>query len=248
MKKNPVIVFLGILLGLAFLFGPETFPENHKLADFSQLPFSEEVVIIFNSGGWGNTPLEQADDFKHIIKGVQETLRSFGYNSLVIPYQRTGNGFLGRLTASKEALRSFQDQSAKLSREIEKFLVLNPDKKVIMAGLSSGAAFEESTMGKIPQDIRNRVLAIEAGIPFWEPKSTDSDNVLRLDNQGRDFLAAGQIKDLLFALIRTPGKWLSAKFLGEELPLARAFQAKGHYYYWDEVRPTVASFLENRLK
>lgn len=249
MKKiKEVIVFFVVVLSLVFLFGPETIPQNSQLPDFSKNPFLEEIIIIFNSGGWGNTPLERADDFNHIIKGIQETLQNFGYSSLVVPYQRANNGFFGKLTATKENLRFFQSQSTKLSREIEEVLISNPDKKIILAGLSNGAAFGESTMEKISDSVKGRVLAVEAGVPFWEPKSVDSGNVLRLDNQGNDNLADGRIKDLFFALIRTPGKWFSAKISGGGLPLARAFQAKGHYYQWDEVRPAVASFLENKLK
>ncbi|MBI4101443.1 MAG: hypothetical protein HY443_00570 [Candidatus Nealsonbacteria bacterium] len=249
MKKiKGAVTFVVVLSGLAFLFGPEIFPENSQLVAFSEDPFPEEVVIIFNSGGWGNTPLDKANDFNHIIRGIQETLGNWGRDSLVIPYRRAGNGFWGKITASKETLRSFQSQSAKLAKEIERFLLSNPDKTIVMAGLSNGAAFEESTMEKISEEMRSRVLTIEAGIPFWEEKKVDAENVLRLDNHGRDFLAGGQVKDLLFALIRAPGKWLLAKVAGESLPLARSFQAKGHRYSWDEVGPEVSSFLENRLK
>ncbi len=45
-----------------------------------------DVIIIFNSGGWGNTPLEKAEDFATIIRGIQETLNQWGYNSIVVSY------------------------------------------------------------------------------------------------------------------------------------------------------------------
>ncbi|MDO8424650.1 MAG: hypothetical protein Q7S70_01780 [bacterium] len=233
---------------LLLLFSPEIFPDNSQFKDFLGSS-KEKIVIIFNSGGWGNTPLDQADDFNHIVKGIQETLLSLGYDSPVVPYERTKNDFWGKITAAKEAFRSFDVQSNLLAGEIESFLRSNPDKKIIMAGLSNGAAFEESTVEKISEDVRSRVFVIEAGTPFWERKTEALDrNVLRLDNQGKDLLAVGQAKSLVFSLARAPFKWISKKFSDKNIALARAFEVAGHYYYWPEVKPEITVFLENNLK
>lgn len=247
-KTNYFIIFFVISGSLFFLLGPEILPENIKFQELLKSPSQKEIVIIFNSGGWGDTPLEKADDFGPIVKEIQATLSNLGYNSVIIPYQRAKNTLLGRIWAAKETLNSFQQQSKILSGEIEEFLRQNPGKKIILAGLSNGASFVENTMGKIPEDVKNQVYAIEAGTPFWEKKRANLENVLRLDNQGQDFLSAGKVRSLLFSLFRAPLKWFLAKVSDKNLSFSRAFELAGHYYSWPEVKPEIISFLENKLK
>lgn len=250
MKKNKLtVIFFFFFLAVLFLVSPEIFPDNYQFKNALRSS-TEKIVIIFNSGGWGNTPLERAGDFNHIIEGIQGALLGLGYDSSVVPYERTQNDFLGKITSVKEVLRSFGAQSKSLAGEIEEFLELNPDKKIVLAGLSSGASFEESVVEKIFKDVRGRVLVIEAGIPFWGKKAEASGarNVLRLDNQGKDSLAVGRAKSLILSLAQAPFKWLSAKLSNKNLPLGQAFESDGHYYYWPEVKSEITGFLENNLK
>ena len=101
-KVKRFIFFLVILCGLFFLFGPEVNPENLQPQELLNLATQNDVIIIFNSGGWGNTPLEKAEDFAPIIEGIEKTLKDWGYNSLVIPYIRTKDDFLGKITGRSE--------------------------------------------------------------------------------------------------------------------------------------------------
>ncbi|GAI55805.1 unnamed protein product, partial [marine sediment metagenome] len=71
MKKNIVISFL--LIGLIILFEPGDLPDNSQFQEGLNSVSQDEIVIVFNSGGWGNTPVDEAGDFKPIIEGVQET-------------------------------------------------------------------------------------------------------------------------------------------------------------------------------
>lgn len=250
MKKiKSSILVLVILGGLFFLFGPEVLPENLQFQEALNLASDSDVVIIFNSGGWGNTPLEKAEDFAPIIEGIQATLEEWGYHSLVIPYLRTENTLSGKITGAKDFLSSFNFSSEILAKDLE-FLTKNlPDKKIILAGLSAGGALVDETMERISGGTRNSVYAITAGIPFWE-ETLDSENILQLNNNGGDSLAAGDIKSLIFSLIKAPFKWISSKIEGKNLPFSQAFQASGHQYFWDspEVGSQIVSFLENKLR
>jgi len=128
------------------------------------------------------------------------------------------------------------------------FLAENlPDKKIILAGLSAGGALVEETMAKISEEAQ--VYAVAVGIPFWQ-KTTESENILLLDNNGKDTLSAGEIKSLLFSLVKTPFRWIFSKINGQNLPLALSFQAPGHEYLWDlpEVGPQIISFLEEKFR
>ncbi|MCP6718421.1 MAG: hypothetical protein KJI70_02685, partial [Patescibacteria group bacterium] len=183
---NKIIISV-LLIGSFFLLGEP--PENSQFKEMINLASNKEVVIVFNSGGWGNTPLDQADDFRPIIEGIQKTLKDLGYDSVVVPYERTKESFFGIIEGLKETFTLFQKQSQKLAIEIEDFIANNPENKVIITGLSNGGAFTDKVMEKISEDKRNNVFAIEVGTPFWEDV-LDSGSVLLLDNQGKDPLSA----------------------------------------------------------
>jgi hypothetical protein len=248
-KAKYFIISLVTLSGLFFLFSPVVFPENVQFNDFLSSVPQADVIIIFNSGGWGNTSLEAAEDFEPIIEGIQKTLDEWGYNSLVIPYTRTKDNFFGKITGAKDFLNSFELSSTLLAEEIESLVREMPDKKIIVTGLSSGGAFASETYEKISEEAKDSITVIAAGTPFWVNIS-GPDNVLQLNNDGKDSLAKGKIKSLLFSLLKSPFRWLSAKTEGRALSFSQAIQAPGHNYPWDapEVGPEIVSFLKNRFR
>lgn len=248
-KAKYLIISLLALSGLFFLFSPAVFPENIQFEEYLSSAHQTDVIIIFNSGGWGNTPLEEAEDFAPIIEGIQKTLSDWGYNSLVIPYTRTKDNFFGKITGAKDFLNSFELSSSLLAEEIEALVERTPDKKVIVAGLSSGGAFASETYEKISEETKDSITVIAAGTPFWANIS-EPGNILQLNNAGKDSLAKGKIKNLLFSLLKSPFKWLSAKTKGRTLSFSQAIQAPGHDYSWNapEVGPEIVSFLKNRFR
>lgn len=235
MKKiKHFFTFLTLLGSLFFLFGPEVIPENFQFPELVNSVSQADVVIIFNSGGWGDTPLEKAEDFRPIIEGIQETLNDWGYNSIVIPYTRTKDNLFGRITGTREIFNSFQNSSDDLAEKIETIHKNLPDKKIIVAGLSNGASFVTKTYQEVSEDIKDSVYIIAVGTPFWT-ETLDSENILQLDNNGKDSLAKGDAKSLLLSLIK--------------VPFLKAFCAPGHNYFWTspEVNSQIVSFLENKF-
>jgi len=248
MKKIKYLLIVSIILGgLFFLFSRETFPDNLQFNKFINSNPQDDVIIIFNSGGWGNTPLERADDFLPIAKGIQETLNEWGYNSIIVPYNRTKDSFLGTIGGIKGTIFSFQNQTEKLSGNIEDFLKENPGKKIIITGLSNGAAFANEIMEKLSKDKNSAVFAIEVGTPFWE-KTSNSEDILVLNNEGKDPLVKGDIKILFSTILKMPLRWFWAKISGKNINFSRAFYMPNHAYSWADVKPEVNSFLEEKLK
>jgi len=247
MKKFKKIIFISVILSsLIFLLAPADFPENFRFQQILDSTFPQEIIIIFNSGGWGNTPLEKAEDFTPIVKGIQETLNELGLNSIIAPYERTKDNFFGKITSVKEMRQSFRPQAEKLAEEIEEYLKQNSGKKIIITGLSNGGTFVNETMEKISEDLKNDVFAIEAGTPFWE-KPLNSENVLSLDNEGRDPLSKGEMRILILTLIKAPFKWVWAKISSKNLTFSQAIYIPGHEYQWDKVSPEINSFLREKL-
>ncbi len=242
-----LILVVTILSGLLFLFAPEVVPENYQFQNTLNLTTQKDVIIIFNSGGWGNTPLEEAEDFAPIIEGIEKTLKDWGYNSLVIPYIRTKDDFLGKITGARDFSTSFKSSSEILAEKVKFLAEQFPDKKIIMAGLSSGAALVDETIEEISEN--SQIYAIEVGTPFWE-ETFESENILQLNNNGKDTLAAGEIKTLIFSLAKAPSKWIISKLNGQNLTFSQAIQAPGHEYFWDspEVGPQIVTFLEDKFR
>lgn len=245
-KVKYLTLFLVIFGGLFFLFGPEVIPENFQSQELPDLISQNDVIIIFNSGGWGNTPINQAEDFAPIIEGIEETLKDWGYNSLVLPYSRTKDTLLGGIAGTRDFLNSFKSSSEVLAEKVEFLSEKFPDKKIILAGLSSGGALVDEAMEKI--SAKSEVLAITAGIPFWH-QSFKSESTLLLDNRGRDTLARGDIKPLILALIKAPFKWIASKISGQNLTFSQAVRAPGHDYLWSspEVGSQITTFLKEKF-
>jgi hypothetical protein len=224
-----------ILGGLFFLFGPEVFPENFQPPEILDTIADNDIVIVFNSGGWGNTPFEDAEDFAPIIKGVQETLNGLGYKTAVISFNRTKDNLTGKIAGARDFFGSFNFSSEILAKDVESLVKNLPDKKIILAGLSNGAAFVSESYEKISEEAKDSVYAIAVGTPFWT-ETVDSGNILQLDNNGKDSLVRGDVKSLILSLIKTP--------------FSKDFLAPGHNYFWNspEVNFQIVSFLEKKFR
>ena len=229
-----LVFILVVLIGLTFLFSPKIIPSNRQIQRILGIAKDKDIIIIFNSGGWGYTPLKEAKDLAHIVKGVEKTLNNWKYSTIVVPYNRTRDSLVGEITGLKELLRSFKNSSRDLADKIESIVNHFPDKDIIVVGLSNGAAFANETYGKISEDIKKSVYAIAIGTPFWT-RLQRSDNVLQLNDE-KDTLVEGKIGSLLWALIKTP-------FVG-------AFMATGHEYLWSfpEVKSQIVAFLEKKFQ
>jgi hypothetical protein len=247
-KVKKTILASFVLAVLFFILAPAEYPDNFQFRKSLYSVQNEQVVIIFNAGGWGYTPLEKADDLAPIVLGTQDVLSDMGHSSVVIPYKRTKNSVLGKIESSRDLLLYFDTQATNLVSELEHLLQSESDSRVIITGLSNGAAFTDSIMERIPPDIRDRVLAIEVGLPFWDT-AFDNENVLSLDNNGQDAFSKLRIGTFLGALIKTPFKWLLAKVSGENLSLGHAMYVPGHQYYWESpsVKENIISFLNEKL-
>jgi pimeloyl-ACP methyl ester carboxylesterase len=246
-KVKYSVVIIIISGGLFFLFCPKVVPNNLQPQEILNVVQSSDVIIFFNSGGWGNTPFEKAEDFGPIVKEIQATLEDWGYDSVVIPYNRTKNSFLGKVDGARDFLNYFESSSNVLAGEIEFLTEKLPEKKIIVAGLSAGGAFVTKTYDKISERAKDSILTIAAGTPFWL-KSSDSQNILQLDNDGKDSLSRGEIKALLLSLVEPPIKWISARISGEKVPLSLITnQFVGHYYDWETASPEIISFLEEKM-
>ncbi|MDD3292542.1 MAG: hypothetical protein PHI45_00485 [Candidatus Pacebacteria bacterium] len=249
LNKKHIVCLLIILMIFSFVWFDSVFLKNNSAIFADELKKAGEasdVIIIFNSGGFGTVDFDHAYDLKPIIDNLEEVVESMNYNVSIIPYYRTRETVIGKIGHLKEMVFGFPKQSKDMAEQIKEFLKQNPEDKIIMTGLSNGAAFVASIMDDL-KDTGNNVLAIELGAPFWSDKNIN-DNVLFLDNNGNDVLTAGNKKEIISSFIKAPFKWTYSIILNKKISYAEAMEAPGHRYYWENIKADVVSFFENKLK
>ncbi len=248
-NKKYLFYFLIILIIISFVWFDLIFlNENNKMfaEELKKAGEVSDVIIIFNSGGFGTVALENAYDFKPIIDNLEKTIKDMDYSVSIVTYYRTKETLMGRIGYLKEMFFDFPKQSKYVSGQIKEFLEDNPNDKILMAGLSNGAAFVRATMNNINNSSDN-VLAIELGSPFWA-NSSQNDKILFLDNNGSDVLTVGNKKEIIESLLKTPFNWIYSRILNKRISLAEAIDAPGHHYYWEDIKDNVVTFVENNLK
>lgn len=201
------------------------------------------VIIVFNSGGWGTVPFDKAFDFNPIINETKKIIESHNYKVSIVQYYRTEDTFFAKIASLGEVLFNFPDSSKVFVGRLNKFLKENPEDKIIMAGLSNGASFVDAAM----DDLNNNknVLAIELGRPFWK-KNNKSENILSLNNQA-DILANGELGHLVLSLVKAPFVWAYSSILGNHISFTEAMHVDGHDYHWPQVKNQLTSFVEGKL-
>lgn len=240
-----VLLIAGFTLWVIFLKQDVSLSAARK-STLLNLSASKDVIIVFNGGGWGNTPLEQATDFTPVLAGIQDSLAQLGYSSVIIPFVRTTGGLAGTIEDIKDYMESFKYSSEALANEVEFIMDNSPGKQVIIAGFSNGGGLTERAMKSLGD--KPGLYAIVAGVPRWY-QNYSSNRILILDNNRTDKLSAGDIRALASAFIKAPFKWLQAKINHRALNFARAIEIPGHEYLWSspEVGPPIANFINSSL-
>jgi hypothetical protein len=206
-----------------------------------------EVVIVYNGGGWGDYPLEKARDFAPILEAIQEILHQLGYRTTTVAYHRTLPGLAGRMAGIKEQLNSFPHTAEVQRRDIEEACRQYPGAKFLLIGFSLGGGLSARTLRSL--NGRTGVLGITVGVPGWF-ETYQSEKSLVLNNRSRDPLTTGDFRCIAINVIKSPWVWLRARMTGRPISYALAFQFPYHEYPWASpfVGPPIARFLASQLK
>jgi len=216
----------------AELFGD--YPE--KSSDFtSQLLTTYEkardkdVIIFFNSGGWGWNLAETSSGWLSILGGIQTELRYLGYTSLVLNYQRTERSIIGQIDECVDMLSLYPEKSKNLAYQAEFLTNHIPDLKVILAGESDGTIICDMAMSVLRDN--PRVYSIQTGPPFWhKQRAQERSLALTSSGLGPDVFSRGDLLAMLAATLEN--------FFGLPRPVDSAghimyyIGAPGHDYRW----------------
>lgn len=201
----------------------------------------KDVVVIFNSGGWGWSSILDAPYGLDFVAGIESALADLGYASLMLDHYRTGSNIHGLVSELLFAVDKYPSKPIDLASRIEFLTRHLPGIKVIITGMSNGASICEDAM-LILRD-NQQVYSIQLGPPFWND-STILDRALVLRSNGivGDTFSQGDITTIISINVEAmlgisqddPGNILL--YIG----------APGHDYRWQhpEVRSQITAFLE----
>ena len=248
------------LVARAHVLSMEVFEDNRtkcesltqRMLDMFCSVAGVDVVVIYNSGGWGRQPSDDDDEqWGNVVNGIQSTLEeNWGYDVIVLPYGRTERDLKEYAAELKELLWGFTWKAEELAVQV-KFLTQNsPNTRVIVTGLSQGGVFTNEVM-KILES-HERVYGIEAGLAFYYQRQiVESDNTLLIGTNGSssDPLIDGKVRVLLENLVLAHVRWIADGFEGGLFGFGGYFDVPGHDYDWSSqrIRMLVSEFLEEHF-
>jgi hypothetical protein len=190
---------------------------------------NRDVIVVFNSGGWGWNITQDNGGWGTILEGIKSELESQGQQTLVMNYRRTSSGLTGIMREFLEAATRYPRKAKDLAMRIE-FLTANlPQLKVIIAGESTGTVISDKTMRILKND--SRVYSIQTGTPFWH-KTAASERTLLMNNNGAtpDTFSYGDIPAIVWYTVK--GWFGAATPENKTGHILFWLKAPGHDYSW----------------
>ena len=204
----------------------------------------KDIVMFFNSGGWGWTLIGDSPEAQSFVTGIESELASLGYTSLMLDHNRTASTLNGRLSELMLAAGLYSLKAKDLASRVEFLTNHIPGIKVILTGVSNGTLICESVMN-ILRDIP-QVYSIQLGPPFWS-NTIVSDRSLAIRSNGivPDSFSQGD----LFTIIRASLESLFGISQDNAGHILLHMGAPGHDYQWQypEVHSQIISFLEQNF-
>jgi len=199
------------------------------------------ILIIFNPGGWGTKTLGDSSDWMTIEEGIKTELISAGYKVATLNYLRTTNNLGGQLHEVEEIISGYFSKSKDLAKRVDFLTQHNPDVEVILAGESTGTMICDSTMNLLKEN--DRVYSIQTGSPFWQ-KNTIKDRTVVVNDNGLvpDAFSRGDF----FTVVKSNINSLLGNEQQGEGKILNIFSAPGHEYWWQN--PNVCSQIKLFLK
>ncbi len=219
---------------------------NQLLATYVEAR-DKDVVVFFNSGGWGWNLLDKTPGWGSILGGSESKLNSLGYKSLMLNYQRTSKGLRGCIREFIAMVTRYPAKARELAERVEFLTDHIPNLKVILAGESTGTVISDKAMGILQNN--KQIFSIQTGTPFWH-KPTSFDRTLMMNSNGKtiDTFSSGKISAIIWATVKGWLGWSSP----EDNPgrILSWLRAPGHDYSWQYpgVCSEVSKFLEKNFR
>jgi hypothetical protein len=204
----------------------------------------KDFVIMFNPGGWGWDPMEEIPGWETILRGIDDTLRSYGYRTLLIDYKRTAHSLNGTISELEVLMGLSSWKVEELALRVDFLTQHLPHIRVILTGESNGASICEDVVQRLKNN--PQVYAIQTGPPFWH-RSQPFERSLVVDNNGTqpDEFTHGD----WIIIIRANLEAAFGIYRGSKGNVLLYIGAPGHDYSWDYevVRGEMTRFLSQNF-
>jgi hypothetical protein len=181
-----------------------------------------------------------------IVFGTKEYLETRGLRTKVIEYDRLPASPLARLVITAELWGLHSTGARRCARRLERVMSKHHDLRVVMVGLSNGAAFANSVMAQLEDWTSGRVISVECGPPvYYLP--VESDRILTVIRQGEDPLFSERPDVVLSNTLGILVGMVVSLLNGSPLSFEAALRESGHEYPWPEIAAEVTGFIDRWL-
>jgi hypothetical protein len=232
------------------LFGNDTAKGtgfSSRLLDMYNRAEKSNFLLIHNPGGWGSTHIENLLQWERsIVEGVDRTIRKLGYSGSLVQYFRSSTLWKDIMNDIREQTHFFTNKARVMAAEMKFITEHLTDLKIVMIGVSQGAAFSNAVLQKM--DGQERIFSIELGTPFfYKSRRVITDRTLTLDSNGLmpDSLMEWNVPVILKTYLGAPFRWAKYKLQGKNIKFTYCINVPGHDYNWDypEVQRQIEEFL-----
>ena len=220
---------------------------TNRLTEICEKGADKDFLLIHNPGGWGLTHMDELLQWERsIVEGVSAKIESLGYSRLLFQYFRSGHGYREICRDLREQMRFFECKAGLMAAELDFILRHLKRVKVLMIGVSQGAAFSNAVLQRM--DDSRRIYDIELGMPFYyKSKKITGERTLALEGNGLmpDALMEWDVPTIVRTYAGAPFRWLKYKLQGKNIKFTYCINVPGHDYNWDypEVQRQIEDFL-----
>ncbi|UCD09207.1 MAG: hypothetical protein JSU79_00765 [Dehalococcoidales bacterium] len=236
------------------LFGDDVSKKNEltrRLLDMYTMAEKSDFLLIHNPGGWGSTRIENLLQWERsIVEGVERTIKKLGYSGSMVQYFRSATGWKAVLNDIREQTHFFTNKAKVMAAEMKFMTEHLTNLKIVMIGVSQGAAFSNAVLQNM--DGQERIYSLELGTPFfYKSRRVISHQTLTLNSNGLmpDSLMEWNVPVILKTYLGAPFRWTKYKLQGKNIKFTYCINVPGHDYNWDypEVQRQIEEFLQEKF-
>jgi hypothetical protein len=204
----------------------------------------KDIVVIFNSGGWGWTAVENTREGESFINGIESELADMGYSLLFLNHKRTARTLDSGIGEFMLAADLYPSKAEDLAARVEFLSNHIPDIKVILVGVSNGTLICDGVMNILEDN--PQVYSIQIGPPFWSGVTSSGRSlVMRSNGVIPDSFSQGDLLTILRANVES----LFGVYQENPGDILLYVGAPGHDYNWQypEVSSQVTNFLQRNF-
>jgi hypothetical protein len=221
---------------------------TQRLLDLYNSAQKKDFLLLHNPGGWGNTPMARIQHWERsIVEGIAETIERLGYSVVLRQYFRTGKDWRETMSDIREQARFFATKAKIMAAELRFITQYSNTLKIIMIGVSQGAAFSNAVLQH--SHGLDRIHSVELGLPFpYKSRRVITANTLAIDSNGLmpDALMEWDIPTILKAFSGAPFRWIKYQLQRKPRKFTYCINVPGHEYNWEypEVQRQIIDFLK----